>query len=148
MRHKYWAIARNTIGEVAYSSLIYVSTDESGLLPVPLYSSDSSSGSLDYVETDGYGYFEFWVDENDGYDASTVFTITILGGESGEIEVGSYANISIIPPIAVEGTELKLNLILPEYADNTAAVSAGLTSGQLYMTSAGQVMIVLPESGA
>ena len=31
---------------------------------------------------------------------------------------------------------------LPTYADNTAATTAGLTTGMLYRTSTGQVMVV------
>lgn len=148
MRHKYWAVARDSNGDVASAMIVQVSTDESGMIAVPIYSSESSSGSLEYVTTDGYGYFEFWVDEDDGYTGSTLFTIMILTAESGGTEIGIYTNISIIPPIALDSTNLKVTITLPEYANNTAAVSGGLTSGQLYRTATGQVMVVLPESGA
>lgn len=126
-RYRYWSIARDSDGDVIDNALIQVYT--AGPVVATIYGTEAG-GAVDYVTSNTTGYFEFWVDTDDGYDYSTRFTllITAAGGL-----VGSYPNISFIPNTKDFANPITMT-DLPIFGNNADAIWGGLTVGRLYRT--------------
>lgn len=67
-----------------------------------------------------------------------LFSLFQLWGKFGNVKAGNYTEISATGALRFYGTAMP-----PTYADNSAALAAGLVVGQTYKTATGQMMIVV-----
>lgn len=132
-RYIFQGTFRDGLGNIISNGLVLVFLAGTST-PASVYADDSTSTSVNYVSTDDYGHFEFYVDTND-YLTSQMFKVTLR--KSG-FEDRSYDDIIMFPMVGATGAQGPQGIQgiqgiqgVPGTAGEAGATGPGVASGGL-----------------